>query len=60
MEDSAESEAKWQKHVVVLIWVALVGMLILACVLFYAKGHGLIGPTPGHGAPLPAIWPEGA
>jgi hypothetical protein len=57
--DPSESEAKWQKHVVVLLWVALALVFVLGLVLMYAKGHGLFESVPGHGTPLPHLWPEG-
>jgi hypothetical protein len=58
--DPVESEAKWQKHVVVLLWVALGVVLVLGSALLYAKGHGLFESVPAHGTPLPHLWPEGS
>lgn len=59
-DDPAESEAKWQKHVVTLLWVALLFLIVLGCALVFAEGHGLLESLPGHGTPLPPPWPDGS
>jgi hypothetical protein len=56
--ERAETEAKWQKHVVVLIWVALAILLVAGCGLMYAKAHGLLTPADVHDMPLPRLLPE--
>ena len=58
-DDLEEKEVLWQKHVVVLIWVAFIVLLLLGVALLYAKSHGLFHAVPGHGTPLPHLWPEG-
>jgi len=58
--DPADSEDKWQKHVVELLWAALALLILLGSALMYAKGHGLFDSAPGRGTPLPPPWPEGS
>ena len=58
--DPADSEDKWQKHMVELLWAALALLIVLGSALMYAKGHGLFDSAPGRGTPLPPPWPEGS
>jgi hypothetical protein len=55
-----DPESKWQKHIVVLLWVALALLLVLGTALIHAKGQGWFQPTPEHATPLPPPWPEGS
>jgi hypothetical protein len=53
-----DREAKWQKHVVVALWVCLAVFALLCITLLYAKTHGWFHATPaGVAAPWPASWP---
>ena len=56
--DPAESEAAWQKHVVVGLWICLALVIVLSCALLYAKAHGLLPLLPNRTPPLPP-WPDG-
>ena len=56
--ECAENEAQWQKHVVVLIWVALAILLVAGGGLMYAKAHGWFTPAYAHDTPLPRLLPE--
>jgi hypothetical protein len=56
--DANEREAKWQKHVVVLLWVCLALVITIGSALIYAKGHGLLKAGPNRETPLPAPWPD--
>ncbi len=59
VREPPENEAKWQKHVVVALWVALVLLITLSTTLMFAKAHGLFESSPGHTPALPP-WPEGS
>ena len=56
-DDADEREAKWQKHVVVLLWVCLALVITIGSALIYAHDHGLIRFGPVHQTPLPVEWP---
>ena len=43
-------EARAQKRVVVLLWVAMIALVVLGGILLYAQYHGLF-EAPGSGAP---------
>jgi hypothetical protein len=54
----AESEAKWQKHVVAALWVFLALLIVLCVALVYGKANGLFHPMPGETTPpWPVEWP---
>ena len=54
----AQSEAKWQKHVMVALWVVLALLLVIGLGYFYAKSHGFFQSSPEDKlAPVPTAWP---
>ena len=57
--DPTERKAKWQKHVVVALWVCLALLIAISGALVYAKAHGLFESSPGHTPALPP-WPTGS
>ena len=53
---STESEDKWQRHVVIALWL-LLGLVIAAATGFaWAGGHGLLGSPADHAI---SSWPVG-
>jgi hypothetical protein len=50
-DEPPESEAKWQKHVMVALWISLALMIALSIALVLAEGHGLFHSAPN--GPLP-------
>ena len=58
VHDPTESEARWQKHVVVALWVCLALLIALSNALVYAKTHGLFDSFHER-VPLLPPWPVG-
>jgi hypothetical protein len=56
--DPADSEAKWQKHVIAGLWIFILLLIVLSGALAYAKTHGLFDSFHDHTPLLPA-WPTG-
>ncbi len=53
-----ESEAKWQKHVVIALWMLLVLLVAGAAVLVWAGANGLLGSSDHDRIPSwPVGWP---
>ncbi len=51
-----EAEARWQRHVVISLWISL-AFLVSACIaLLYANTHGLFRSTTDAPAPWSAEW----
>ena len=55
-DDPAESGAKWERHVMVALWISLVQMIVLALTLVFAEGKGSFA-SPGD-RPLTSL-PDG-
>ena len=56
-----ESEDKWQKHVIVALWVFLGLLIAITVALWYASANGLLESLAVHAAPgwpIPS-WPVG-
>lgn len=51
-----ESAEKWQKHVVVALWILFLSLLALSVGLVYGKTHGLFQSPPQNATPP---WVEG-
>ena len=58
-DGSDANDAKWQRHIVVLLWLAIALLIALGSALMYAKGHGFFDSVPHRRTPLPPPWPEG-
>jgi hypothetical protein len=56
--DPAEQEARWQKHVLITLLIAVVLVLLLNSVLVFAKAHGFFDLLSDRTPPAPA-WPIG-
>jgi hypothetical protein len=54
-----DAESKWQKHVIVGIWVLVAIVVAIAVALAYAEGHGFLQKSPLPKEPVPA-WPSEA
>ena len=54
-DDPAESEVKWQKHVMTALWICVGLLIALSLALVLAEGNGLFQSSPN--GPLPA-WPD--
>jgi hypothetical protein len=55
-EDSG-TEAKWQKHVIVALWVLFALLVVVTATLMFAEAHGFFEPSSGHSPPV-APWPD--
>ena len=55
-QDSHEDEAKWQKHVIVALWIIFAVLGILAVIFVCAEGQGVFQSSTGGGTPA---WPMG-
>lgn len=56
-----EGEDKWQKHVIVALWVFLGLLIAITVALWYASANGLLQSLAVHTAPVRPIpsWPIG-
>ena len=52
------SEDKWQKHVVVALWICVALLIAITGMLLYGKAHGLFESFPADTRSLPP-WPTG-
>ena len=52
------SEAKWEKHVLVALWIVIVLLIAVASALVYAEAHGLFDSSPDPTRSVPP-WPAG-
>ncbi|HVM49541.1 MAG TPA: hypothetical protein VMU04_16045, partial [Candidatus Acidoferrum sp.] len=61
---SAETEDRWQRHVMILLGVVIALLIVVGGALLYAKMHGVFEPTPSRGKPAEPWgappWPEGS
>jgi hypothetical protein len=55
--ETDDTEAKWQKHVIVAMWVALGIFIAVATGLFYGEGHGFFKSSHDYPAAV-APWPD--
>jgi hypothetical protein len=51
---------KWQRHVIVALWVLIAIVMVVAAGLFYEKGHGFFRShaSPDHATQV-TPWPDG-
>jgi hypothetical protein len=55
---SEESEAKWQKHVIVALWVVIGVLVAVAAALMWAAANGWFGSSGVQTIPSwPTSWP---
>jgi hypothetical protein len=52
-----DGESKWQRHVMVLLWIALTVFLLAAAGLFHAKNNGFFHHGDDSGTST-LSWPE--
>jgi len=55
--EGEKAEAKWQKHVMTAVWVALALFVSLTASLVYWHYRGAVRPSPDHATPV-APWPD--
>lgn len=49
---------KWQRHVMVFLWVALAAAILVIAGLLYANAHGYFQRAGSRNEPVPHAWPS--
>ncbi len=55
LSEREEPQARWQKHVLVAIWILLCLLVVVVAGVFYAEAHGFFQPSTASSA---SSWPD--